>query len=319
MSGSSTAVVNKILISSAQRNSSVSNGMAVSSSNFSVTLDNALQGRYQLDQIQIPNTAFNVYAANGTSSGNNTIYFSDSGGNHSATIASAYYTSAALLTAIAAAMNGASGSIGGYNLSQDSNSNIVTVTNSGNFQMKFASNTSNSIAAVIGFTNVDTVSGTSSVGTYPLNLRTIQNYFIVVSGGNGGVFKNVFGSNQKQYTFIVPVLVNTLDIIFFSEDYYKQQIKIDSPEKILTITIVDINGNLLNIQNVDWNFILSPLDSYSNTNSNNNNSSNAVNVLPSNSNIPVNMNPVDVAPVNLYLPYGANIPTVYGNDSFTKK
>jgi len=252
--------VSDVLISSAQRQSTVQNGGIASSSLFTVILDNSLFGRYQLKQIQIPNTAYNVFAVNGSSAGNNIIYFSDSGGAHTYTVPPGYYTNTTLLSTLQSGMNGAVGSIGTYVVTQGANNNLVTISAGANFTLTFGTNTVNSISAVIGFTNVNT-SGSASTytGTYPLNLRTIQNLFIVVTNSSGQIYKNVFGANQKQYTFIVPVLVNTSDIIFFSEDFFRQQFVVGSPENIITVSVVDVNGNSLNIQNVDWNFILSPI------------------------------------------------------------
>lgn len=260
---SNTNIIYDVIISSSQRQSTVQSGGSASSSLFTVIFDNSLLGLYQMKQVQMPNSAYNVFASNGNDkngkpTGNNIIYFTDTD-LRIGTVAPGYYTDTTLLTAVQNAMNGAGGRTD-YVCAVNGNSRIITISAGGNFSMTFGTNTANSIAGVLGFTNVDTTIGTSSVGTYVLNLRTIQLIGVILSSPSG-TYKNVYGANSRQFSFILPVLVNTQDIIFYSEDFYRQQIYIDTPINTLTVSVVDINGNPLNIQNVDWNFILSPVKS----------------------------------------------------------
>ena len=109
---------------------------------FTVNLTSGLnQGSYiEITDITIPNLWHNI------DSYNNTIVFND-GSLRTATVTPGYYSNASLLTALAAAMQVASG-VTTFTAAQNSSTLLTTITGSNTFTINFALST---IAYVLGF------------------------------------------------------------------------------------------------------------------------------------------------------------------------
>jgi len=111
------------------------------------------------------------------------------------------------------------------------------------------------MAYVLGFPNSDTSSSTTQTSTYAVNLTITPVIYI-----NINEFSNFTrASNNLQYTFCVPVSVNSSSVIVNDENaVFKQEIDFGSVRHFnsLTVSLWDVNGNALNLQNTDWTLVI---------------------------------------------------------------
>src|ERR1700678_3799195 len=122
------------------------NANSNSTTDFNVNILPAITNakKFTLASASIPNTTYNV------TSTNNTLYWTDSTTtNFTATISPGSYSATTLASAIVTAMNSVSAN---YLASYSTTTYLLTVSNSGlTFYFSFGTNTTNSMAYVMGF------------------------------------------------------------------------------------------------------------------------------------------------------------------------
>jgi hypothetical protein len=217
--------------------------------NYTLTLNKKIVGRYFLKQVFIPNTAFNINATN------NCIYFSEASSVITATITPGFYTSTTLPTAVATAMNAATTNITTYTATINTYTGVMTINGSGAFRMMFGTRT-NSAAEVLGFDRENSSSiGTFSSGLYGVNLNTLTSYNIRIVDSVGTIYNSTFTNDGYRYAFIVPITTNSMEVQMYESGNFRQYIDIPTPRDTFTISVVDDQLNLVQLQN-NWSFVL---------------------------------------------------------------
>ena len=139
---------------------------------FFVPLD-AIHDIFQVEilNISIPNTLYNV------NSHNNVIPWIELGSTaYNSTIAAGNYTSAEILTSIKSAME-LSGA-GTITASIGANTEKITVASTNSFEFTFGTNTTNSMAALLGYADTDTGAGVSHLADNVFDLSYTHNIYI---------------------------------------------------------------------------------------------------------------------------------------------
>lgn len=220
-----------------------------SSSDFTLNLNTTLRGLFQLCDCYIPN------ATNNVNSTNSTIYFFENSTAKSAQIPAGAYTTTTLPSAIATALTTASGGFATYTCAISSTTNIMTITSTQPFSLKFATNTANSAAGILGYTNTDTSAATSQTASQMVNLDgTLLSFNIQISGnGEGGSsIVDLSSSGSGAYTFKIPITQNIGgNILYQSTTASKQYLYLPSGAQTLRVFVRDDRGNTVGIAG-DW-------------------------------------------------------------------
>lgn len=235
------------IIYSSQR---ISTSLA-SPSSFLISFTNKIfSGKYKLSEVFIPNSNYTVNALN------NQIYFTENSTAKVATIVNGFYNSSTFVTAVATALTTASGGYNTYTGTLGSATQLATLSATYAFSLTFGTNTSNSCAQLLGFTNTDTSSATSQTGTLVVNMSPILTYNIRVNN-----IESTADSTSNGSTFIIPVNVNTMAFTQYDPSgHYPQYITFNNPTSTLQVSVTDQNNNPLNLNGVNWYFVLSPVE-----------------------------------------------------------
>ena len=233
----------KFIISSSDRSASSS-----SSSDFTVPISIVIpKGTYSLEYVLLPNGVYNV------NSTNNKIYFND-GSNKTATITSGFYTTSSLPTAVKTAMDTASGGTQTYTITINPDTQVMTIASTGNTSLKFGTNTTNSSASILGFSNTDTTASGSNVGNYIVNLNR-QNFYKVNINSISNNYHS--GTQNVNSTFVIPITSNPQEVISYApEESFSQHITFENNVKELRVVVTDESSNTINLNGVEWFFII---------------------------------------------------------------
>ena len=208
---------------------------------FRLKFADSIQGQFQLKSAYMPNSAYNV------NSTNNLIYLYQSA-NFTATITPGYYSSNSFATAIQTALNAVSS---GYSVTYSSITGFITITNVAAFHFRFATNTINSAASLMGFSG-DGIDATSQTGW--VNLSGYRSYNIQIEDCQS-VMNTVTG---HSWSMVIPLTVNTGDIAIY-EPQYGSPFTIRSTKQI-RVQVLDDLGNSIPLRS-DFYLLLEQLGS----------------------------------------------------------
>lgn len=230
------------VIDSKYRNSGTSNS-------FNITLTEPIINpkSIKLSSILLPNTVYNISAANS----NNLIKWTHVT-NFSYTIPDGAYTASALLSQIQTGMNAADAN--NYALSYGTSTFKVTVTGTAAFTLNFSN--AGTCWKELGFTNADTASATSQTGSNTIALF-IPYYFAIYIPSIGMDCINYGG---ERYTFLVPNNMNSGDYLLQTSGSYYQEYIYPYTSKTINQLNIDIRGNGpnndYNLNGSEWFMIL---------------------------------------------------------------
>lgn len=205
--------------------------------------------KFTLASASIPNTTYNV------SSSNNTLYWTDSTtATFTTTISPGSYSATTLASAIQTAMNSVSS---GYMASYSSTTYLLTVANSGlTFYFSFGTNTTNSLAYVMGFATNGTLAA-SQTGQNVVNLAGAQFYYLVIDQ----IPCQCRGANAVDYGSFVVINEVAPDgsINYFNENqnYNTYEIGGGINLNVLHVQLKTWNNQLINLNGADWSFTMS--------------------------------------------------------------
>ena len=211
---------------------------------FTVNLTSGLnQGSYiEITDITIPNLWHNI------DSYNNTIVFND-GSLRTATITSGYYSNASLLTALAAAMQVASG-VTTFTAAQNSSSLLTTITGSNTFTINFALST---IAYVLGFpTTGSSSSSLTQTSTQAMVLNPLYLLLRITEIDSG----RVTDTNYVSATLKVPILSSNQQVNYITtEQLSNQRLQFSTKGTGLTVQLLKEDQTPLTLL-ADWAFTI---------------------------------------------------------------
>ena len=211
---------------------------------FTVNLTSGLnQGSYiEITDITIPNLWHNI------DSYNNTIVFND-GSLRTATITSGYYSNASLLTALAAAMQVASG-VTTFTAAQNSSTLLTTITGSNTFTINFALST---IAYVLGFpTTGSSASSLTQNSTQAMVLNPLYLLLRITEIDSG----RVTDTNYVSATLKVPILSSNQQVNYITtEQLSNQRLQFSTKGTGLTVQLLKEDQTPLTLL-ADWAFTI---------------------------------------------------------------
>lgn len=146
-----------------------------SSVDFTIPID-GIHDVYQIEilNLSIPNTLYNVNSLN------NKIYWIDTNGaSIISTITAGNYTSAEILTSLKTVLDADTTGVETYTVAIGDNTEKITITPSaGTCGLEFGANTSNSMASLLGFEDVDVAVGSSLTADNVYDLSYTHNIYI---------------------------------------------------------------------------------------------------------------------------------------------
>lgn len=243
MSGSADYKRRAVLVRSKDR-------LSGTSGNFRLNNYYPIVGQYRVHNIQIPRTNYNV------NSTNNLIYFIDADAvNYTATITPGSYTSSTLASAIVSAMEAQSAQT--YTVTFSSTTGKYTfVPGSGNISFLFASNTTNSARYILGFNAEDTTPASSVTSTNSIDLSYTPSVSIFINeclDSNYGLFKE----QGSEYSIYVPFVQSYGSYTDLQTNDIAQKIILRNT-KSLNIKLLDHDNNQIDLNGVDFEFLLTP-------------------------------------------------------------
>ena len=236
--------IKNILINSADRN-------VGTTSNFTYQLLYAITNptNIAMETIQIWNTQYTIDARN------NKLYWTDGASvAHTSTIPSGTYTATALATAIETVLNTDDTNGDTYTVTFSTVTGKMTIANGGsNFALTFGTNTTYSIAYVIGFANTNKSSSSSYTGENVVNLNT--KYYTIHCNF---VDNCTYQANSVSSSWIVPVNCSWGDLIVYSPHLAKSFKTNQTEISTMQIFVKDDRGYIVDLNGVDWsvNFVV---------------------------------------------------------------
>lgn len=245
----------RVILSSALRN----NPTTTLSNAFLYELHDPLTGKYSIESVTFFNSLYNVRAVN------NTIYFYENATAKSATITPGIYDDASLATAVKSAMDTASGGHNTFTVTYSDVTGKYTFTAANNFHFTFGTNTSNSIARVLGFLSTNGVAATTQVGDFMAQLHGVD--LIAFNIKSDEQQFNFFSSNQgtPSTTFVIPNNVDNFAALTYMADQ-AAPIILDfgsrSPNH-LHVSVSDfLTGDALDLNGADFHITLRKEDDF---------------------------------------------------------
>lgn len=217
-----------------------------SSHNFKMVLKNPLKDEeYELVSLIMPNGFYNV------NNNNNKIYFND-GSDQTATLTNGNYSASSLATEIQTQMNAASSH--SFTCTYSTATSKFTISDgTGNFSLKFATNTSASARYLLGFDESDTSATSSKISDNLIDISNPQMIFVNISqaGDNLRDTKNA----------IFADLFLPLDVSFGEMKYFKpgeeekQTVKFVYTNN-LEVYLRDENNDTVDLNGLEWSIVL---------------------------------------------------------------
>lgn len=199
-----------------------------------------------LSSFVVPNTIYNI----ALSLENNSFIIND-GTNHTISIPDGAYNITTLLSTIKSLVSTQT-KITKFNILYDSTTFLITFLGTTPFSLNFSIS---KFYQVIGFISKVYPSNTSFTGSYAINLLQFDNLYLYIKEfGNHIVSTNPI----TKATFIIPVTVNSGDVIFyFTEPNSKQLIHVKkTPIRHLTISLLNALAQPINLHGSNYEFTL---------------------------------------------------------------
>lgn len=216
----------------------------VSNFTYSLKWPIAQPNSFAVESVQLFNTAYTI------NDYNYMFYWTDSASvAHNSTLTKGNYTATSLASHIQTIMNTEDTSAGDtYTVTVPSVSGKMTIANdTNNFQLRF-NTTTNSVAKTLGFTETAKTGAQTYTGDNVVKLNT--RYYLIY--GDVGI-QNTYSANElTNILAYVPNNVNFGDMIDYQPELAKSFKVTEKELSRLKIYIKDDNGNLVDLNGVDW-------------------------------------------------------------------
>lgn len=204
----------------------------------------------------IPNTIYNVR----TGINDSIVINHNGGGNTTVTLSAGVYSASSIATALGSALTTALGVT--YTASVSSSTGLLTISNAtAAFTLPLAS-WSSGATALYGFNAaLGTVSSTGSFSVTGTRVPQLgQPSCILINMAPAG--QNMRSTSQADRpTFLVPIDVNSGDVIVFNEKSYFKQCKFFENNRGIDMTYIQVQlnfpgGESVNLNGSDWQMVL---------------------------------------------------------------
>lgn len=222
---------------------------STSSSDFSITLTENVGGLYQLVHLSLLNSLYNVVAGE-----NDKLYVEHSvDGAQTLTLSPGNYTTATLATEVKTQLDTISAVV--YTVTYSSTTGKYTVSpDSGTFAYRFATNTTASSRFLLGKDAVDDGLAASQVSDNMANISLHDSVAVKISQDSNA---HVTLPNGTEASFLIPVDVSFGSVLHYKNNQvFQQYVRFGSNTSSLTIQLYANDGDLLDINGVDWSMSL---------------------------------------------------------------
>lgn len=209
---------------------------STSTADFCVNLPFVVKGNWVLRQGIFPNSFYNV------DSRNDKVYFVDSAAAPQAvSLEHGYYTTGTLAAALKTAMDTAAGT---YTVTHSTVTGKLTVSvDAGTFYFTWGTNSENSAASLLGFSQVDGAGAASHVGERPIQLATLLSFNVSLNGED-----SVLVGSDSTATFVVPVSGEVGSVTVYEPTVSYQRVTFDRQGvRHLRVRVIDDNGRILQL------------------------------------------------------------------------
>ncbi len=238
------------LIRSADRN----NFASTDSSNCTIVLPDVLKaGHYRVINAVIPNYVYNIDANCAK------IYFRSGSTNYVATVASGFYTSLTITTAVQTAMNA---QLSGFTVTIDADTKRLTFANASSFYFNWSAASSNATglddcALSLGFRPL-TDSGaaaTSVTAPNPINLTRTQALAMRITEASTTL--STSDANRRSYAALYWPLIDSFgSFSVYDNTKIAQQVNFPSDVKSVSVLITNMRGTSISLNGSDWEILL---------------------------------------------------------------
>jgi hypothetical protein len=215
---------------------------------FTVEFDRVLQGNYQVVNVNISNSRYNIH------DNNDQVYVNYNGsGVSTLTLPHGFYTSSTITSALEVVLKTVDS---GFSATYNSNTKKITIAHATAFVMAW-SDTINSAANTLGWVNSDTVSSTSNTSTGVINLGLGSGIAILIDVDEAEpLFNSSDSSSNLRGNIYIPLSVSfgSYQQLLYTD--LPQMISIPKPTKSLKIRLYDVIGNVFDLNNTDWSMLL---------------------------------------------------------------
>ena len=196
------------------------------------TLDQPINGRWELISFVCTNNIFNVNQYN------NKVYFNENGTDRTATLTPGNYYITDLKTELGNAMNNVATAT--FTVTISNNTNKLTISTSVNFYFTFGTNTSNSARKLLGMNATDGSNATTQVSDMSVDLNTHKNIFININENDD---RDVTGQSYFNTSFVINGIGSFGEIMrYVNIDNFDQSVKFRNT-KALKVRIHDLDNN----------------------------------------------------------------------------
>lgn len=212
----------------------------------SLKLQNIDEGFYRLLEFSFSNNLYNV------NNNNNKVYVAEGVTNHTITLTNGYYTFSELATLLQTEMNDLFSDT--ISVTYNDNTNKLTISSTGTFGFKFATNTLNSARHLLGFNEVDQSLASSQTSDIPMDINYYKHIFIEFDSSSNKQ-KILSSLNNFPPTFIIKYSSNDYGGLFqyVQSNTYDQYIYFD--KKNISWRIYDEYKNLI-VELPNWVCVL---------------------------------------------------------------
>lgn len=216
-----------------------------SSANFSVSLKDTLEGKYEVKHVQFPNLIYNI------TSYNNNFTFDDNDGTFNCQLTPGNYDETSLATEIKTQME--SKSTVNYTITFNSVSGKYTyVPDVGNLQFLF-SGLSNSANRAFGFTKTDTSISSSLVSSYPISLDYAPSLFIKIKEASNHTFSTASRTRGQIYLPLGDASFGSYKLL--ASGKFTQYLHLENTDT-LNIQVCDCDENLIDFGTGEWELLI---------------------------------------------------------------
>jgi hypothetical protein len=213
------------------------------SSNFIINLQTPLTN---LNEVLLMGVSIPISASN-VSSTNNLFNFSTSSTAYVATVASGIYDVNSIINAVVNAINATTYG-GTVSMTYNPASYVYTITSTIPISLTFGTNTTNSIANLLGFSPINTTLGTVQTATNISNLSIPPAFFLNIQE----LPNSILTSTGYAGTFIVFVTVNSGYINFnFEASQFKQKVNCNRSNIISRFSIQLLDPRTMDVYNLN--------------------------------------------------------------------
>lgn len=223
--------------------------------NFKYNLKQPIKAKYfKLTSAEIPLTYYNVRNVSGAVDNNHIFYFSENNGTTTlqAPLATGYYTSTTIATALKTALDTATANAYVYTVSYTALTQKFTITSTGNFKVMYPSWLS--VNWMLGFNQASSNGTSNTANTLPY-LDYYQYLYLRLSGLNAEMCYDETGSNNNIMKIPITAVQSSIQFYFDVSDNHFV-LNSERPVQSFDVQLLDSDYYPINLNGREYSFTL---------------------------------------------------------------